>query len=69
MNEKKKREKTNYSGSSFDSFQDEEGIREEVEAAAIKRVLAWQFEVVVWKKQKTNQVMAKRLRTGKTKHG
>lgn len=69
MNEKKKRKKTNYSGSTFNSFLDKEGIREEVEATAIKRVLAWQFEGVVRKKQKTNQMMAKRLRTGKTKRG
>jgi hypothetical protein len=34
----------NHSGSSFDSFLEEEGIREEAEAVAIKRVLAWQLE-------------------------
>ena len=32
-----------HSGSSFDTFLEEEGIREEVEAVAIKRVLAWQL--------------------------
>ena len=31
----------NHSGSSFDSFLEEEGILEEVDAAAIKRVIAW----------------------------
>jgi len=31
-----------HTGSSFEAFLEEEGIREEVEAAAIKRVLAWQ---------------------------
>lgn len=31
-------------GSSFDDFLDEEGIREEVEAQALKDVLAWQIE-------------------------
>src|ERR1700682_6008023 len=31
-------------GSSFDSLLEAEGIREEVEAIAIKRVLAWQLE-------------------------
>lgn len=30
-----------HSGSSFDSFLDEEGIREEVEAVAVRRALAW----------------------------
>lgn len=44
MNIKKNRKKTDHSGSTFDSFLDEEGIREEVEAVAIKRVLAWQLE-------------------------
>ena len=31
-----------HSGSSFDSFLEEEGTLEAVEAVAIKRVLAWQ---------------------------
>ena len=31
-------------GSDFDTFLQEEGIREEVTAAAIKRVIAWQLE-------------------------
>ena len=30
-------------GSDFDDFLKEEGIREEVTAAAIKRVIAWQL--------------------------
>ena len=33
-----------HSGSSFDSFLQEEGMRDDVEAVAIKRVLAWQLE-------------------------
>jgi hypothetical protein len=32
-----------HSGSTFDSFLEEEGILDEVEAAAIKRVIAWQL--------------------------
>ena len=32
---------TDHSGSTFDSFLEREGIREEVEAVAIKRVLTW----------------------------
>ena len=35
-----------HSGSSLDSFLDEEGILDEVEASAIKRVSAWQAENV-----------------------
>jgi antitoxin HicB len=40
MNERKNRKRTNHSGSTFDSFLEEEGIREEFEAVAIKRVQA-----------------------------
>jgi hypothetical protein len=31
-------------GSSFESFLDEEGILDEVDEAAVKRVIAWQVE-------------------------
>lgn len=34
---------TEHKGSTFDRFLEEEGIRKEVEAIAIKRVLAWQL--------------------------
>jgi hypothetical protein len=37
-----KRKRTDHSGSTFNSFLKDEGIREEVEAVAIERVLAWQ---------------------------
>jgi antitoxin HicB len=40
MKVRKSRKRTDHSGSTFDSFLEEEGIREEVEAVAIKRVLA-----------------------------
>jgi uncharacterized protein YpmS len=56
-------QRTNHSGSTFDSFLDQEGIREEVEAVAIKRVLAWQLEQAMQEQQKTKQAMAKQLRT------
>ena len=49
MNVKKNRKKMDHSGSTFDSFLEEEAIREEVEAVAIKRVLAWQLEQATWK--------------------
>ncbi len=32
-----------HTGSTFDSFLKEEGIREEVEAVAVKRVILWQL--------------------------
>jgi hypothetical protein len=66
MNAKKRRKRTDHSGSSFDSFLEEEGIREEVEAVAIKRVLAWQFEQAMQKQQKTKQAMAKQLHTSRS---
>lgn len=44
MKPRKKRKKADHSGSTFDTFLEAEGIREEVEAVAIKRVLDWQLE-------------------------
>jgi antitoxin HicB len=44
MSVKKHRKRTDHSGSTFDSFLEQEGIREEVEAVAIKRMLAWQSD-------------------------
>jgi hypothetical protein len=41
-----------HSGSTFDSFLEEEGIRGEVEAIAVKRVLAWQLERAMQKQHK-----------------
>lgn len=54
------------SGSTFDSFLEQEGIREEVEAVAIKRVLAWQLERAMRKQQKTKQAMARQLHTSRS---
>lgn len=54
------------SGSTFDSFLEKEGIREEAEAVAIKRVLAWQLEQAMRERQKTKQAMAKQLRTSRS---
>ncbi len=66
MNVKKNRKKMDHSGSTFDSFLEEEGIREEVEAVAIKRVLAWQLEQAMQDQQKTKQAMAKQLHTSRS---
>jgi antitoxin HicB len=66
MNTEKNRKRTDHSGSTFDSFLEEEGIREEVEAVAIKRVLAWQLERAMQKQQKTKQAMAKQLHTSRS---
>jgi antitoxin HicB len=55
-----------HTGSTFDDFLEEEGIRNEVESAAIKRVLAWQFEQEMEKQQKTKQGMARELKTSRS---
>ncbi len=52
-------------GSDFDEFLDEEGIREEVTAAALKRVVAWQLEQAMQAKQITKTEMAARMRTSR----
>jgi hypothetical protein len=46
-----------HSGSSFDSF-----LREEVEAVAIKRLVAWQLKTAMRKQQKKKEAMANLLR-------
>ncbi|MDP2699081.1 Fis family transcriptional regulator [Thalassospira sp.] len=52
-------------GSSFDSFLDEEGIREEVEVTAVKRVLAWQICEAMKEQNLTKTMMAKRMMTSR----
>src|ERR1700682_5833034 len=66
MKARKSHKATDHSGSSFDSFLEEEGIREEVEAVAIKRILAWQLEQAMKEQQKTKQAMAKQLHTSRS---
>ena len=66
MKVRKNSKKVGHSGSSFDSFLEEAGIKDEVEAVAIKRVLAWQLERAMKVQQKTKQAMAKELRTSRS---
>jgi len=66
MNKRKIRKRYDYSGSTLDTFLEQHGIREEVEAVAIKRVLAWQLEQAMKKKRKTKQAMARELRTSRS---
>ncbi len=66
MNAKKHHKRLDHRGSTFDGFLEEEGIREEVEAVAIKRVLAWQLAQAMRKQQKTKQAMARQLRTSRS---
>jgi antitoxin HicB len=53
-------------GSSFDSWLREEGIYEEVTAAAIKRVLARQLEAAMKEKRFSKAEMARRMRTSRS---
>ena len=66
MKAKKKKDLIEHTGSSFDSFLEEEGIRAEVEAVAIKRVVAWQLARAMQKKKKTKQGLAKELHTSRS---
>jgi antitoxin HicB len=66
MTARKSRKKTTHTGSAFDSFLAQEGIQPEVEAVAIKRVLAWQLERAMQDQRKTKQAMAKQLRTSRS---
>jgi antitoxin HicB len=66
MKATKPRKKAIHTGSTFDSFLTAEGIQQEVEAVAIKRVLAWQLERAMQEQRKTKQEMAKQLRTSRS---
>ena len=52
-------------GSSFDGWLQEEGIYEEVSAAAIKRVLARQIEQAMKEKQLSKAEVARRMQTSR----
>src|ERR1700677_1522542 len=66
MKEAKRDKGFDHSGSTFDSFLEEEGIRGEVEAIAVKRVLAWQLEGGMEKPHKTKLAMARELHTSRS---
>lgn len=63
---KDKAKRMDHSGSSFDEFLREEGVLEEAEAVAIKRVIAWQLRREMQRKRITKKVMAGRLRTSRS---
>jgi ribosome-binding protein aMBF1 (putative translation factor) len=55
-----------YLGSNFDDFLAEEGLLAEVEATAIKRVIAYQIEQEINKKGWTKTEMAKKMNTSRS---
>lgn len=52
-------------GSSFDDFLEEEGILQECELTAIKRVIAWQVEQAMQKQGLSKSDMAKQMNTSR----
>src|ERR1019366_2496877 len=66
MKAKKKNEVVEHTGSTFDSFLEEEGIREEVEAVAVKRGISWQLTEAMRKKKKTKHALANELNTSRS---
>lgn len=58
--------KNKHTGTTFDSFLEEEGIKEEVESVAIKRVLAWELQKAMQQQRKTKKAMAKDLHTSRS---
>lgn len=52
-------------GSEFDDFLDEDGLREEVMAAAVKRVIAWQIAQAMKAQKVTKTEMASRMHTSR----
>ena len=53
-------------GSSFDSWLDEDGLRQEVTAGAIKRVLARQVATAMAQEGLTKTEMARRMQTSRS---
>jgi hypothetical protein len=55
-----------HSGSNFADFLEEEGLREEAEAIALKRVIAWQLQQAMKEQGKTKQAMAGEIQTSRS---
>jgi antitoxin HicB len=62
----RKKKDDRHSGSSFDSFLAEQGMLAEIEAVALKRVLAWQLKQAMDQQQISKQKMAKQLGTSRS---
>jgi len=60
-----KKKKSPHVGSSFDAFLEEEGIRDEVQAIAIKRVLARKVAEAMKAEGLTKAAMARRMQTSR----
>jgi len=58
--------KNKHLGSSFDTFLEEEGLRADTEAAAIKRVVAYQIEMEMKRAKLSKSAIAKRMHTSRS---
>ncbi|MDY6991167.1 MAG: helix-turn-helix transcriptional regulator [Pseudomonadota bacterium] len=54
-----------HAGSNFDNFLEEEGILYEVEAAAMKKIIAFQIEKAMQEQHISKTEMARRMRTSR----
>lgn len=57
--------KNSHLGSDFDDFLREEGILEEVEAVAMKQVLAWQIQREMRRKKLSKAALASKMKTSR----
>ena len=62
----RKKQAFDHSGSSFESFLDDEGLLEEVDAVAIKRIIAWQLAEAMKARKITKKAMAGRIGTSRS---
>jgi len=53
-------------GSSFDEFLKNEGVYNEVETVAVKRVIAWQLEEAMKTRRMSKLQMARRMKTSRS---
>ncbi|MBI1921666.1 MAG: XRE family transcriptional regulator [Geobacter sp.] len=58
--------KNRHIGTSFDDFLDEEGLRADAEATAIKRVIAYQIEMEMKQAKLSKTAMAEKMHTSRT---
>jgi len=54
-----------YTGSHFDDFLEEEGILTETEAVAVKRVIAFQIELMIKEQNLSKTAMSRRMNTSR----
>lgn len=63
---KKRKNRKSHTGSSLDDFLKGEGIFEEVQAQAVKEVVAWQLDEAMKKRKISKNKMATLLKTSRT---